>query len=113
MTTETINLICEKLAELFDTTVETIQQYLPDFLHQYGLYLATKNGVSTILIVLGISAIAAPLFLLMLADLCDNIHTPKKIFIALIIIIVFCLIIYIVPHFIFPEFYAIEQLISS
>lgn len=113
MTTETINLICEKLAEWFGTTAEAIQQYLPDFLHRYGLYMACKTTITTFAITAAVSAICVPLFILMLLDLLEDTKIAKKIFIAIVIAILVCIIVCNIPHFIFPEFYAIEQLISS
>lgn len=60
--------------------------------------------------------IFGPLIFAILLDVFDDANTknwPKKIIIGLIIVVILCLIAYIISHFVFSEFYAIEQLISS
>lgn len=112
MTAENIELIYEKLAEAFNVTVAQIQEYLPDFLRQFGLYMAWKDIAENIILVGVITIFAGGFLLLMMYDIMEDAKLARRIAIIGIVIIVICVILCNIAHFIWPEFYAIEVILK-
>lgn len=113
MDIEAIELICEKIATVFNTTVEVVQQYLPEFLHKYGLYLAFDSWTTYFLISNILAVFMAGMFLAVWIKFDDKYKMPPaKYIVGIFIIINIIGIIGILPNFLFPEFYAIKVLFN-